>query len=42
VYVLHCFQKKSKRGIETPRRGVDLMCSRIVEAGAQFKSLGEE
>jgi phage-related protein len=24
IYVLHAFQKKSKRGIETPKRDVDL------------------
>jgi phage-related protein len=25
VYVLHCFQKKSKRGIETPKADMDLI-----------------
>ena len=25
VYVLHCFQKKSKRGIQTPRKEIDLV-----------------
>jgi phage-related protein len=25
IYVLHAFQKKSKRGIETPKRDVDLI-----------------
>jgi phage-related protein len=25
VYVLHCFQKKSKQGIETPKHEIDLI-----------------
>ena len=29
VYVLHCFQKKSTRGAETPRCDLDLMQSRL-------------
>jgi phage-related protein len=29
VYVLHAFQKRSKRGIETPRREVELVRSRL-------------
>ena len=29
VYVLHCFQKKSRRGAETPRRDLDLIQSRL-------------
>ncbi len=28
VYVLHCFQKKSKRGIATPKADVDLIRAR--------------
>jgi phage-related protein len=32
IYVLHSFQKKSKRGIETPRRDVDLVKKRYAEA----------
>lgn len=32
LYVLHAFQKKSKRGIETPRRDVDLIKQRYQEA----------
>jgi phage-related protein len=35
VYVLHCFQKKSKRGIETPKRELDLIRARLKEAEAQ-------
>jgi phage-related protein len=32
VYVLHAFQKKSKKGIETPKREVDLIKKRYTEA----------
>ncbi len=29
VYVLHCFQKKSKSGIATPKRDVELIRARL-------------
>jgi phage-related protein len=29
VYVLHCFQKKSKKGIKTPQRELDLIRKRL-------------
>ena len=29
VYVLHCFQKKSQRGIKTPKKEVDLIKKRL-------------
>jgi phage-related protein len=32
IYVLHAFQKKSKRGIATPQRDVDLIKKRYAEA----------
>jgi phage-related protein len=32
VYVLHAFQKKSKKGIATPKRDVDLIKKRYTEA----------
>lgn len=32
VFVLHCFQKKSKSGIATPVRDMDLVRSRLKEA----------
>ena len=32
IYVLHAFQKKSKRGIETPKREVDVIRKRYAEA----------
>ena len=33
VYVLHAFQKKSKKGCETPRHEMDLIRQRLREAG---------
>lgn len=32
IYVLHFFQKKSKRGISTPRQDIDLIRSRLALA----------
>lgn len=32
IYVLHTFQKKSKKGIETPKRDVELIKKRYAEA----------
>lgn len=32
IYVLHAFQKKSKKGIETPKRDVDLIKKRYLAA----------
>ena|SRR5215510_14580560 len=32
VYVLHCFQKKSRKGIETPKAEVDLIVERLRRA----------
>jgi len=37
VYVLHCFEKKSKRGIETPKREMDLIEDRLKQAEALAK-----
>jgi len=34
VYVLHAFQKKSKRGFSTPRRELDLIRRRLKDAEA--------
>ena len=36
IYVLHCFQKKSKRGIATPQPDLDLIASRLKAARADF------
>jgi phage-related protein len=32
IYVLHAFQKKSRKGIATPKREVDLIKQRYAEA----------
>lgn len=32
VYVLHVFQKKSKRGIATPKQEIDVINRRLAEA----------
>jgi phage-related protein len=37
VYVLHCFQKKSKQGIETPKQDMNLIQERLKAAQAHAK-----
>lgn len=37
IYVLHCFQKKSKHGIKTPKQEVDLIKQRLASAKAHAK-----
>ncbi len=32
IYVLHCFQKKSKKGTRTPRHDIDLIKERLKRA----------
>ncbi len=39
VYVLHCFQKKSTKGIETPKHEMDLIRERL--GAAQTHAKGE-
>lgn len=34
IYVLHCFQKKSTKGSETPKMEMDLIRSRLSDAEA--------
>ena len=38
VYVLHCFQKKSKRGIATPKPDMDLVITRLKAAKQNFEA----
>jgi len=38
VYVLHAFQKKSKSGIATPKRTIDLVASRLRDAEALHRA----
>jgi phage-related protein len=40
VYVLHCFQKKSKHGIETPKREMDVIRMRLKQAEVLAKGAG--
>jgi phage-related protein len=37
IFVLHCFQKKSKRGIETAKSDIDLIWARLKVAENQVK-----
>ena len=39
VFVLHCFQKKSKRGIATPKEDMDIIQARLKIAEAYVKEL---
>jgi phage-related protein len=39
VFVLHCFQKKSKRGIATPKADMDVIRARLKVAGLLAKEL---
>src|ERR1035437_857419 len=38
VYVLHCFQKKSKSGIKTPKEDMDLINARLKAAKQDFET----
>lgn len=38
VYVLHCFQKKSKSGIKTPKEDLDLIKTRLKAAAQDFEA----
>jgi len=37
IYVLHAFQKKSKKGVSTPKPDIDLIKSRLKDAKAHHK-----
>jgi phage-related protein len=39
VFVLHCFQKKSKRGIETPKADMNIIRARLKVAEVLVKEL---
>lgn len=39
VFVLHCFQKKSKRGVATPKEEMDIIHARLKIAEAFAKEL---
>jgi len=42
LYVLHCFQKKSKTGIKTPRPDLELIRARLADARVHFKALTQK
>ena len=42
IYVLHAFQKKSKKGIKTPQRDIDLIRRRYNDAQALAKHEKEQ
>lgn len=37
VYVLHCFQKKSERGVSTPQHDIDLIRKRLKAAEEHYE-----
>ena len=41
IYVLHCFQKKSKTGIKTPKRDLELIRRRLADAELHFRAMIE-
>jgi len=42
VFVLHCFQKKSKRGIATPKTDMDIIRARLKVAEVWAEELRNE
>jgi hypothetical protein len=42
VFILHCFQKKSKRGIATPKEDMEIIRARLKVAEALAKELRNE
>ena len=42
VFVRHCFNKKSRRGIETPKEDMDIIRARLKVAEALAKELRNE
>jgi len=42
VFVLHCFQKKSKRGIATPKADLDIIRARLKVAEAIAREMRDD
>lgn len=42
IYVLHAFQKKSKKGIATPKQTIDLITSRLRDAEEDYRARQKE
>jgi phage-related protein len=41
IYVLHAFQKKSKKGISTPQKEIDLVKKRFAAAARDYREKAE-
>jgi phage-related protein len=39
VYILHAFQKKSKKGVATPKQEIDLIKARLKRAEEHYRTL---
>ena len=42
IYVLHAFQKKSKKGIATPKQTIELIKSRLRDADEHYRARRKE
>jgi phage-related protein len=42
IYVLHAFQKKSKKGIVTPKQTIELIKSRLRDADEHYRARRKE
>lgn len=42
IYIIHCFQKKSKKGIETPKQEIELIKRRLKEVEELHKIKGKQ
>ena len=42
VYVLHAFQKKSRRGIATPKAELDLILARLARAKEDYERMARK
>lgn len=42
IFVLHCFQKKSKSGIATPKKDIDIIHARLKVAEAMARSIRDD
>ncbi len=42
IYVLHAFQKKSKKGIQTPKQDIDLIKKRLQQAKLDYQQMQDK
>lgn len=42
VYVLHAFQKKARKGVQTPKREIEMIRRRLKAAEDDFRSQKDE